>query len=210
MLRFRSTIHHRGAPPARAAPATTSHPTPLSIAVQAIASRPAIGASIAVAAGGSLQRRPSLPPLTTTSSAITHRRRGGRRAAAAAQRADGDPVPVPAATFSPVSSADKLRADAEHIGQAIAQWLDEEWAPLPEHRALGQAVADAYIRQRSSGDQGTDDDVASVLLGMGSDLMASFDFGPTFTSGFEVANKAIELAMRRDGMEVCGCDGGQG
>lgn len=129
----------------------------------------------------------------------------------AAGRTGSDAVPVPAATFAAVTSAESLRADAEHIGDAVAQWLDEEWAPLPEHRALGRAVSDIYVRLRSAGGGGGDaDDVASVLLGLAGELTASFDFGPTFTSAFDVANKVIEVAMQRDGMEVCDCGGGGG
>lgn len=122
---------------------------------------------------------------------------------------DGVP-PVPAARFFRPASAVALRTDAEQIGAAIAAWLDEEWAPLPEHAELGRAVAVAWERRRATGDALEDDDVASVLLGVANDLLAGFDFGPTFTSAFDVANKAVELAMRRDGMEACDCSGGGG
>jgi hypothetical protein len=118
---------------------------------------------------------------------------------------------VPAATFQPVASPEALRADADAIGATIATWLDEEWVPLPEHQQLARVVADVWVRLRSAPPPDADD-VATVLLGLAGELMSggsAFDFGPTFTSAFEVANKAVELGMVRDGMETCGCGGEQ-
>lgn len=139
----------------------------------------------------------------------THGSTTRRRAVVRSAGSNGDAVPVPAAALRRPASAEALRVDAEAIGDAVAQWLDEEWAPLPEHRALGRAVSDTYVRLRSEGGDDADD-VASVLLGLAGSLTASFDFGPTFTGAFDVANKVIEIAMQRDGMEVCDCGGGGG
>lgn len=204
---LRSTIHHRGAPAAAAAApnarSTLLLPTSNNRSASIAAWRATNSATATISNSTITTSRRDL--------SLNSRRQRHHFFNPNATAADGRDVPaVAAAAFSPVSSPDQLRADADHIGGAITQWLDEEWTPLPEHTALGRAVADAYVRLRTTGDRAADDDVASVLLGLGSDLMTSFDFGPTFTNGFEVANKAIELAMRRDGMEVCDCSGGGG
>jgi hypothetical protein len=212
---LRSTIHHRGAPAAAAvAPPNARGATflfPTSNNRSSIAASRTRATSSATATVATINNSIDIITNSRRDLLRRHHRLLNINTNTNATAADGRDVPaVPAAAFSPVSSPDQLRADADHIGGAIAQWLDEEWTPLPEHTALGRAVADAYVRLRTTGDRAADDDVASVLLGLGSDLMTSFDFNPTFTNGFEVANKAIELAMRRDGMEVCDCSGGGG
>jgi hypothetical protein len=199
---LRPTILHRGAPassgissrceslrpnaaplPARAG----SKIAPPSASATTLAATP-------VFAGANCRRRSKRPALAARSSSTNH----------------ADVPAVPAARFSRPASDDALRSDAAYIGAAIATWLDEEWAPLPEHAELGRAVAVAWERRRSTGEEEDDDDAATVLLGLANDLLAGFDFGPTFTGAFDVANKAVELGMRRDGMEVCDCGGGGG
>jgi hypothetical protein len=85
----------------------------------------------------------------------------------------------------------------QHSGKA---WQDDEWQVQDNHRDLGIAVGKAYRAVRSAGEN----DIGSILLSIASDLEA-FDFYDTFTGNFEVANKAVELLMSKDGQEVCGC-----
>lgn len=60
-------------------------------------------------------------------------------------------------------------------------WLDEEWAPLEVHKALGAATGSAYAKARAAGVS----DISDVLMALSNDLM-SFDYRETFTSSFEV------------------------
>ena len=50
--------------------------------------------------------------------------------------------------------------------------------------------------------------MADIVLGIAAELMANFEFRPTFTSAFDVANRCTELLMLRSGCDVCCTDPG--
>eukprot|EP01025_Chloroclados_australasicus_P040513 TRINITY_DN4233_c2_g1_i3.p6 TRINITY_DN4233_c2_g1~~TRINITY_DN4233_c2_g1_i3.p6 ORF type:complete len:172 (-),score=23.28 TRINITY_DN4233_c2_g1_i3:1151-1666(-) len=94
-----------------------------------------------------------------------------------------------------------LEEEKQWIAGQIQQWLDDEWTPLDIHAQVGEAASQAYGTMREQGE----DEIASVLLGMGQQLLA-FDYRDTFVNAFDVANKVSDLLMQRMGIEVC-CTG---
>ena len=60
------------------------------------------------------------------------------------------------------------------------------------------ARSQAYVKLRRQGAS----EAGDVLLGLGTELLG-FDFSETFTSGFDVGNKSVELLMLRQGIDVC-------
>jgi len=98
----------------------------------------------------------------------------------------------------PRQSSDQLDQSCPLLEKHIQVWLDEEWTPLEQHALLAHEAVQVYRGMREEGE----DDLSSLLLGVGSDLM-NFDFKETFTDAFEVANKLAALAMQQAELEVC-------
>ncbi|PRW57522.1 hypothetical protein C2E21_4288 [Chlorella sorokiniana] len=143
--------------------------------------------------------RPQRPAL-----AIAHPCRRRSVQAAAAARPEDEIEPVPPALLSALSSEDELQQEAGWLSDMIQCWLDEEWAAqelLEVHAQLGAATGQAYVRLRRQ--EGVSE-MGDLVLGLATELMTSFDFMPTFTSAFEVSNKATELLMLRGGV-TCSC-----
>ncbi|KAI7836057.1 hypothetical protein COHA_010059 [Chlorella ohadii] len=112
--------------------------------------------------------------------------------------------PVPPALLSALSSEDELAQEASWLAGMIQCWANEEWAAqelLEVHAQLGEATGQAYARLRRQ--EGVSE-MGDLVLGLATELMTSYDFMPTFTSAFEVSNKATELLMQRSGI-TCSC-----
>ncbi|KAI3437861.1 hypothetical protein D9Q98_000307 [Chlorella vulgaris] len=129
------------------------------------------------------------------------RRRGSGWAAVGARIGD-EVEPVPPAQLSKLDSPEALQAEADWLAAMITCWLDEEWAAaelLQVHAKLGSATGHAYrrLRQKEAGM-----DMGDLVLGLANELMP-FDYTPTFTCAFSISNKAVELLMMRQGLDVC-------
>ena len=111
-----------------------------------------------------------------------------------------DIEPVPAATLSSISSVDAIAAEAQWVSGMIRVWLDDEWTPLDIHKELGDATARIYgsLRQPNQPVE-----VGDVVLGIGQQLMVSFNFREAFIGPWDVANKVSEILMLREGCDVC-------
>lgn len=105
---------------------------------------------------------------------------------------------MPPVVLANHTSVDELRQEAEWLADMVRLWLDEEWLPLDVHGDVGRATAQAYVKLRRQGAS----EAGDVLLGLGTELLG-FDFSETFTSGFDVGNKSVELLMLRQGIAVC-------
>jgi len=101
-----------------------------------------------------------------------------------------------------LDAIDEMECERRWVAGVIRIWLDEEWTPLECHRVIADEVAEIYMRQRSQGD----DDIGSIILCIGSELIGSDIWFESFTSSFEVANKLSEFLMLRMNMEVCCTD----
>ena len=116
--------------------------------------------------------------------------------AAAATAGAGESVP--SVTLPRPTGPESLAEEARWLGDVMCFYLDDEWTPLPVHRRLGDALAEAYVAAREAGT----DEVGSLILGL-SESLVSFNFREAFVNRFEVANKAGEVLMMRAGMDVC-------
>lgn len=105
--------------------------------------------------------------------------------------------------LSQLASVDELQTEAEWLASMITCWANEEWAAeelFAMHANLGAATGQAYARVRQQEDVA---EMGDLVLSLATELMSSHDFGPSFTSAFEVSNKVVELLMLRDGCDVC-------
>ncbi|KAL4451818.1 hypothetical protein ABPG75_007480 [Micractinium tetrahymenae] len=105
--------------------------------------------------------------------------------------------------LSRVESDEELEAEAGWVASMVECWLNEEWPAqelLQVHADLAATTGQAYLRlRREEGVQ----EMGDMVLSLSTELMTSFDFHPTFSSAFEVANKVVELLMLRSGCDVC-------
>jgi hypothetical protein len=83
-----------------------------------------------------------------------------------------------------------LHAQSVAVAGYVRAWLNAEWAlealDAP-HAEVATAAGDAYVAARAGG--GDDADVGDVLLSVAAALAGHPALGPTYTDGFEVANK---------------------
>lgn len=105
---------------------------------------------------------------------------------------------MPPVVLSTHGSMDDLEEEAAWLAGMVRCWLDEEWTPLDVHADVGRATGEAYAQLRRQGQS----EAGDILLGLGRELLA-FNFRETFVSGFDVANKSVELLMLRGGCDVC-------
>jgi len=83
----------------------------------------------------------------------------------------------------------------------IARYLDEEWIEQPVHTLIGEAAGKLYQESRAAGD----DDLVAILakLSFGlKDTWGSAGFREAFEGPVDVANRAAEFLMLRQGREV--------
>lgn len=105
------------------------------------------------------------------------------------------PVLLPA-----LASPDCAPREAAWAGSMVTLWLDEEWTPLPDHAALGQAVRESVARLSTAA--AAPPDASGLVLDL-ADALSTCDYRATFVNAFDVANKAVELLMLRAGHPVC-------
>lgn len=91
-----------------------------------------------------------------------------------------------------------VEEERRFVAGVVKFWLNEEWAVLDCHEAIGEAAAEIYVQQRMNGE----DDLGSIVLTLGGELLST-DFSESFIGPFEVANKLSEIFMLRMGLEVC-------
>ncbi len=84
------------------------------------------------------------------------------------------------------------------LGRTIASWLDDDWCPQECHQAIGDALCAAYLKQREAGRH----EATSILLQLSTD-MSTADFSEAFVNPYDVANKALECLMFKNGIAVC-------
>lgn len=104
----------------------------------------------------------------------------------------------------PILQSDRqLEVEIQWIAEMIQAWQDEEFLEQGCHENLGLAAAEAYRLARcKEDDPGGECDISNILFLMLEELQR-FDYTPTFTGPFDVANKVVELLMVNAGQEVC-------
>ena len=97
---------------------------------------------------------------------------------------------APQAPLPPAPTPARLHAQSVAVAGYVRAWLNAEWAlealDAP-HAEVATAAGDAYVAARAGG--GDDADVGDVLLSVAAALAGHPALGPTYTDGFEVANK---------------------
>jgi len=101
-----------------------------------------------------------------------------------------------------LQALEDMESERRWVAGVLRVWLDEEWTPLDCHRLIGDAVAEIYIRERASGE----DDIGSIILSIGTELIGDDIWRESFTDSFGVANKLAEFLMLRMDTEVCCTD----
>ena len=76
-----------------------------------------------------------------------------------------------------LSEADLVR-EAEWLGRTIASWLDEEWCEQDVHDDIGDALCQAYLRERMVK---KNNEATSILLQLSDDLK-KVDFSEAFVN----------------------------
>ena len=97
-----------------------------------------------------------------------------------------------------MSEADLVR-EAEWLGRTIASWLDEEGCEQDVHEDIGDALCQAYLRERMVK---KNNEATSILLQLSDDLK-KVDFSEAFVNPYDVSNKALECLMFKSGVDVC-------
>jgi len=91
--------------------------------------------------------------------------------------------------------------DPAWLSFMIARYLDDEWIEQPVHTLIGEAVGKLYQESREAGD----DDLVAILakLSFGlKDTWGDAGFREAFEGPVDVANRAAEFLMLREGREV--------
>eukprot|EP00933_Yihiella_yeosuensis_P070886 TRINITY_DN79050_c0_g1_i1.p1 TRINITY_DN79050_c0_g1~~TRINITY_DN79050_c0_g1_i1.p1 ORF type:complete len:244 (-),score=44.83 TRINITY_DN79050_c0_g1_i1:220-951(-) len=91
--------------------------------------------------------------------------------------------------------------EPEWLSFVIARYLDEEWIEQEVHQEIGDAVAESYRKARDSGE----DELVAVLAKISFDLKEIWSqggFREAFEGPADVANRAVEFLMLRQGRQV--------
>jgi hypothetical protein len=85
-----------------------------------------------------------------------------------------------------------VASDGDYLSSRIKSRLNTEYIPQEIHSKLGQKVQGEYKKLRDAGIS----DLGEVLVGLGASL-ETFDMENAFVNGWDVANLASELLIRR-------------
>ncbi|KAK3249760.1 hypothetical protein CYMTET_40826 [Cymbomonas tetramitiformis] len=78
---------------------------------------------------------------------------------------------------------ENVEEERRFVAGVVKFWLNEEWAVLDCHEAIGEAAAEVYVQQRLDGE----DDLGSIVLNLGGELLGT-DFSESFIGPFEVGD----------------------
>jgi hypothetical protein len=92
--------------------------------------------------------------------------------------------------------------DGRYLGDAVCQYLNEEWIDQPVHRDIGNKLTELYISNRAEGVT----DLGEFLMNTGT-AFESFPMDQAFVNAWDIANKASDILMARMDRELCACMG---